>query len=69
MEQVPVSGLSFVDRATGEDKTDTARAILREKAPELLDLMAQVCVYAGHDDLRRLPARVSLPGGCTLRSF
>lgn len=40
--QVPVSGLSFVDRTTGEDKTERARAIMKEKAPELLDLIAQV---------------------------
>ncbi|CAM9989162.1 unnamed protein product [Hapterophycus canaliculatus] len=39
---VPVSGLSFADRKTGEDKTEAARAIMREKAPELLELFAQV---------------------------
>lgn len=38
-----MSGLSFVDRTSGEDKTEDARAIMREKAPELLGLMAQVC--------------------------
>lgn len=42
VQQVPVSELLFVDRATGEDKTESARMILREKAPELLELMAQV---------------------------
>lgn len=40
--KVPVSGLSFVDSSSGEDKTEAARAIMREKAPELLQLMAQV---------------------------
>lgn len=40
--KVPVDGLSFVDRASGEDKTEAARAIMREKAPELLKMMAQV---------------------------
>ena len=40
--KVPVAGLSFVDRASGEDKTEAARAIMQEKAPELLELMAQV---------------------------
>eukprot|EP00752_Nemacystus_decipiens_P018200 g16329.t1 len=43
---VPVSSLSFVDRATGDDKTESARAILREKAPELLELVAQTTVFA-----------------------
>ncbi|CAM9241903.1 unnamed protein product [Ectocarpus sp. 8 AP-2014] len=42
---VPVSELLFVDRATGEDKTESARAVLREKAPELLELMAQTTVF------------------------
>lgn len=37
-----MDGLSFVDRASGEDKTEAARAIMREKAPELLQMMAQV---------------------------
>lgn len=45
VQQVPVSELLFVDRATGEDKTESARAILREKAPELLELMAQVTAH------------------------
>eukprot|EP00904_Undaria_pinnatifida_P006265 jgi/Undpi1/2769/HiC_scaffold_14.g06146.m1 len=43
---VPVAGLSFVDRASGEDKTEAARAIMQEKAPELLELMAQTTVFA-----------------------
>lgn len=37
-----MDGLSFVDRVSGEDKTEAARAIMREKAPELLQMMAQV---------------------------
>lgn len=45
VRKVPVSGLSFLDRETGEDKTETARSIMREKAPELLELMAQVSMY------------------------
>lgn len=60
-KQVPVSSLSFVDRATGDDKTEAARAILREKAPELLELMAQVRHAQSTDFLMWWPIRTSLP--------
>lgn len=42
VEKVPMSELSFSDVTTGDDQTETARAIMREKAPELLRFMAQV---------------------------
>lgn len=41
-KQVPVSGLSFVDQTSGEDRTAAAREIMLQKAPELLELLAQV---------------------------
>lgn len=34
--------LSFVDPATGEDRTEAAKEIIRQKAPELLELVTQV---------------------------
>lgn len=41
-EQVPVSELSFVDPNTGEDRTEAVRGLMREKAPELLELVTKV---------------------------
>lgn len=63
--------MSFVDRATGDDKTEAARAILREKAPELLELMAQVGTtnnIHSVEDTCVVAVRTSLPKGEMLPS-
>lgn len=45
-----MSELSFCDPTTGEDKTEQAKKLMREKAPELLQLMAQVRVREDKDE-------------------
>jgi len=61
--QLPVADLRFADRASGEDRTAAALRLLRERCPEVLEMVAGCAVFpAGNGGgpagmARRLGAR------------
>ncbi|CAM9941616.1 unnamed protein product [Discosporangium mesarthrocarpum] len=46
--EVPIPELVFLDPASGEDVTESARDIIRKKAPELLDYVIQTEVFTSY---------------------